>query len=321
MSIQSLRLDEVDDRDETCRISEDLDPPHLETSLREVGQLNPVVLIDGGSARLTIVCGFRRLRALRRLGQSSALARVLPANSLPLPEAFRLALWDNLSHRHLTPLETARVLSTLRHACGLPEDSLLKHYMPALGLDPHLHVLHSYLGLHAVHPRLRAQFIEGRLTLANAQRLATKPAVFQEAYAAVMAGVRLTASLQRQVLDLVEELAARASCPEAEIILRREIAGISADAMLAPHEKGQKIHDVLYRQRFPRISAAEDRFAAATAGLGLPGDIHFHHDRYFESPAIRVEFAAQSAGRFRELVSALEKATRAPGIDTLFQVR
>jgi hypothetical protein len=321
MSIQSLRLDEVDDRDETCRISEDLDPPHLETSLREVGQLNPVVLIDRGSARLTIVCGFRRLRALRRLGQTSAQARVLPAHSLPLPEAFRLALWDNLSHRHLTPLETARVLSTLRHACGLPEDSILKHYMPVLGLDPHLHVLRTYLGLHAVHPKLRAQFSEGRLTLATAERLARKPAAFQEAFAAVTAGVRLTASLQRQVLDLVEEVAARDSCPEVEIILHHEIAGIPADAKMPPHEKGQKIHDFLYRQRFPGISAAEDRFAAAAAGLGLPGDIHFHHDRYFERPAIRVEFAAQSAARFRELVSALERATRAPGIDTLFQVR
>ena len=321
MVVEDVQLDKVNCGDETCRISEDLDPPLLETSLREVGQVNPVVVLDRDSDGMMIVCGFRRLRALRRLGHSSALARILPAGSLPLPEAFRLALWDNLSHRQLSPHEAARALFTLRRTCGVSEDSILRGYMPALGLAPHPRVLRSYLALHALHPRLRSQFSEGRLTLTTVERLASRPAALQAVIAATMAGICLTASLQRQLLDLVDELAARTAHPAEEPLLQREVVEISADAGLAPHEKGQRIHDLLYRQRFPRISAAEDRFATVTATLDLPGDVRVHHDRYFETQAIRVEFEADSAARFRALAAALEKAARSPEIDTLFQIR
>lgn len=320
MIVEDVRLDGVNYGEETCRISEELDPPQLENSLREVGQLNPVVLIRRDSGGMMVVCGFRRLRALLRMGCATALARVLPAGSLPLLEAVRLALWDNLSHRQLNPLETARALFTLRHTCGLPEDAILGSYMPALGLPPYPQILRSYLGLHSLNPQLRSQFGEGRLTLATVEHLSSRPAAYQEVFASAAAGIRLTASLQRQVLQLVDELAKRAGCPEEEVLRQPEVLTILASAGLAPHERGQKMHDFLYRQRFPRISAAEDRFAAARAGILLPGDIHLHHDRYFETPAIRVAFQADSAARFRALAAVLGSAAHSPEIDTLFQI-
>ena len=320
MVVEDARLDSVDYRDETCRVSENLDPPQLENSLREIGQANPVVLVDRNPGCLMIVCGFRRLRALRRLGHSTALARILPADALPLLEAFRLALWENLSHRQLNPLEAARALFTLRHTCGLTEESILRGYMPALGLAAHPHVLHSYLGLHLLHPQLRVQFNEGRLTLATVEHLASRPPTLQEAFAVIMAGIRLTASLQRQMLELVDELAARTACPAEEVLQQPEVIGIATEAGLAPHEKGRKLYDLLYRQRFPRISAAEDRFVAATSEIDLPGDVHVHHDRYFETPAIRVGFQAASAARFRTLAGALDKAARSPELEKLFQI-
>jgi hypothetical protein len=320
MIVEDVRINRIELEDETCRISEDLDPPQLESSLREIGQVNPVVLVDKSSGGLMIVCGFRRLRALRRLGRPSALARILPERDLPLPEAFRLALWENVSHRELSALEAARALFILRYSFGVPEESILESYMPALRLASHPHVLRSYLGLHSLHPQLRAQLNEGRLTLATVEYLASKPSTFQGAFASLMAGIRLTASLQRQVLELVAELAALNECPAEAVLERPEVVGISSDAGLAPQEKGQRLFDLLYRQRFPRISAAEDRFVSAISEIGLPGDFHVRHDRYFETPAVRVEFQAASAERFRVLAGTLDKAARSPGLERLFQI-
>ncbi len=319
MIVEDVPMDRVDFGDETCRISEDLDPPQLENSLREIGQVNPAMLVDRSSGGLRIVCGFRRLRALRRLGRSSALAQILPDLDLPLREALRLALWENASHRDLSPLEAARVLFTLKHTCGLSEESILAGYMPALRLAAHPGVLRRHLNLHSLHPRLRAHFSEGRLTLATVEHLASRTSTLQEAFASIMAGIRLTASLQRQILELVDELAALDDCSAEEVLRQPDVDSISTDDGLAPHEKGQRLYDLLYRRRFPRISAAEDRFMVAASAIGLPGDVQVKHDRYFETPSVRVEFQAASVERFRMLAGALEKAAQSPKLEKIFQ--
>jgi len=107
MIFQEIALEQIGFEDETFRLSEQLDFTPVRDSLREVGQINPVVLLDG-HPQMKIVCGFRRLRALKQLNKSHALARILDSKAVGSRNAFDLALWDNLSHRQLDPLEKAR---------------------------------------------------------------------------------------------------------------------------------------------------------------------------------------------------------------------
>ncbi|NWG14717.1 MAG: ParB/RepB/Spo0J family partition protein [Acidobacteria bacterium] len=319
MNVSEVRLEDVNPDDETCRISEVLDPPQLERSLREIGQLNPVVLCDLGSSGLAIACGFRRHRALQRMGASSVKARMIPrTEGWPL-EAFRLALWDNLAHRQLQPLEIARVLFTLRHTCRLPRILLVRDYLPALGIAPREDVLENLLGLNTLDPGLRTQLSEGRLSFTSACRLAAGPPSRQAAFAAFLSAVRLTASMQRQFLALVEEIAARDGRAEEEVLSHKDLQDTLADAGLSAFQKGERACEILYRRRYPRIAAAEARFASERGKLSLPGDIRLAHDRFFEKSSIRVEFEADSPERFRALASALEKASGSPALYSLFE--
>ena len=113
MTSQVISLDEIDFENERFRISEELDSAAMLDSLREIGQLNPVLLLDTKASGKVIICGFRRLHALRQMGRMSVLCRILEADESDPAGIYRLALWDNLSHRQLDPLEKARVLFTL----------------------------------------------------------------------------------------------------------------------------------------------------------------------------------------------------------------
>jgi len=62
MLIEEISPDAIEPEDETFRISEELDSMPLLESMREFGQLNPLILLEHGPRRL-MVCGFRRLRA------------------------------------------------------------------------------------------------------------------------------------------------------------------------------------------------------------------------------------------------------------------
>jgi len=154
MDFKTIQFEEIDIEDETYRISEELDSASVLDSLKEIGQLNPVLLLDQAPLKI-IVCGFRRIRALRKLNRSQAFARILSIESHDMLQRFRLSLWDNLSHRRLNPLEKARLLHKLRNVCNVSRDILIETYLPLLDLAPHQSVLESYIRLNGIHPALR----------------------------------------------------------------------------------------------------------------------------------------------------------------------
>jgi hypothetical protein len=320
MLIQEIELEGIDLANELFRISEELDYAPLLESLRESGQLNPVVLLERNSQKI-IVCGFRRIHAIRKLGFSRALVRIIPENSIDLCGAFKLALLDNLSHRQLDPLEKSRALFGLRQSFGVPDEVLVRTYLPLLGLNPHESVLRCCVLIHNIHPGLRHCLRDGCLTHTSIETIAEMPYPVQDSISSLMERVRLSASLQRKFLGLLEDLAASTGDPQSAPLNSPEIVQIANDSRLSPFQRGEKIYEHLYRLRNPRISAASDRFNSQKELLRLPGSIRIAARPFFEEPGVHVEFDAPDVERFRELASALGQAAQLPELCELFIVR
>ena len=75
MICQEISIEEIDPANETFRISEEIVSAPLQMSMRVIGQLNPVLLL-GGKRPLAVVCGFRRIHALRQLGEYRLICRI-----------------------------------------------------------------------------------------------------------------------------------------------------------------------------------------------------------------------------------------------------
>jgi hypothetical protein len=319
MIYQEIRLDSVDFGNEVFRISEELDFPPILESMREVGQLNPVILLDA-KPQMAIVCGFRRVRALQRLEISRVLARVLSEKDWDFSAAFKLAFWDNVTHRQLDPFEKARVLINLRQLCGESDEELVRSYLPLLGLAPSRNVLNSFVRLNGVRPALKRCFLEGRLTQSSLDFLSELPASAQASVASTMSRIRLSASLQKKLLSLLDELAGSSGDAWEAPLAAPQILAVSDDAELSPFQKGEKIFEILYRLRNPRLSRATDQFIARKKSLGLPGSIRLNAHPFFEEPGLHVEFDASDVEAFRRQISALHQAADRPELETLFDV-
>lgn len=317
MVIHEISIAEINLEDERFRISEELEPAAVLQSLREIGQLNPVLLIEQ-EARKTILCGFRRVLALRRLGVRRVLARILSGESCDPVDAYLKALWDNLAHRQLDPLEKARFLSNLRSNFHVPDETLRTAYLPILGLKPSESVLSGYLLLHRVQPMLRKCFVEGRLTQASVEALAEMPEAVQTGFALLMDRMRLSASLQRKFLNLLEDLAVATGAEWAAPLRSPDILAISNDPRLSSFQRGEKVYEFLYRVRNPRLSQTMDQFLARKKKLGFPGSVRIAPHPFFEEPGVRVEFNAENFDRFRDLAAALYEAANNPEMKDLF---
>ena len=317
MIFKEIELGNIDLSDETFRMTENLNPQPLLESLREIGQLNPVILTEGRPS--IVVCGFRRLHALKQLGRPRALARITPEDSHA--KLFQLALSDNLSHRQLDPLEKARALFKLKNGFQISEDVLVRIYLPLLGLSPHENVLRSYIRLNEIHHGLRTCLSENRLTFSNMEILAQMPDQAQARISALMEKIRLSASLQKKLFEILKDLAVMGgSLSPGKSLDSPEALAVIEDVRFSPFQKGENLYALLYRNRNPRLSRAEDQFRDKKRLLSLPGSIKVSSDPFFENPGIHVEFEALNAQRFRELAASLQKAAQTEAIEELFKI-
>ena len=319
MILKEIPLEEISFDNEAFRISEALDSASVRDSLHQVGQLNPVILL-AQKPQMAIVCGFRRIHALKQLGMRRAVARIFSDTDHDTTKIFELALWDNLSHRQLDPLEKARVLFKLQNMCDVPGDKLASVYLPILGLAPSRKVLDIYVLLNGIHPELRHCLVEGRLTLSSLEYLAELPTGIQECVASLMNRIRLSASLQKKLLNVLDELASVSGNAFDAPLKGAQVLMILEDAGLSPFQKGEKVYDSLYRLMNPRLSQMVDRFTARKKSLKLPGAIQINAHPFFEDPGFRVEFEASNVDCFRQLAAALHDAAQLPEAEELFKV-
>jgi ParB-like nuclease domain len=318
MMLKQIIIQDIDVSCEDFRISEMLDVPSIVDSIREIGQLSPAILLERGPS-FVIVCGFRRIHALRQFGKSEVWARILSHEEGFALHPFELALRDNLSHRQLDPLEKARVIHKLQTICGIPCDQLIKTYLPLLGLASHQTVLDGYQALHEIHPGLRRSLVEGALTLSSIETLARLSIDEQNSLALLMTRIRLSASLQKKVWGLFEDLSGITGARFDAPLNNKEIQALLGDSILSPFQKGERLCEILYRMRNPRLSLAKERFQAQKSRLGLPGCIRISSHPFFETNDIRVEFDVSSAARFRELASMLQEASQSSELEGLFE--
>lgn len=319
MICREISIQAIDFTHELFRISEEIVSVPLQASIREIGQLNPVLLMEEGKHLYTVVCGFRRLHALRQLHVSQVFARIIEREGRDLPGIFSLSLLDNLSHRELNPLEKARVLFKLRHDFRVSDDVIITNFQPRMGLAPHEKALRTHLMLHASHPGLRQYFKEGRLTLSSLEYLAATKVASQESIASALAGMRMSAGLQKRFFGLLGELAAKNGIEPDFPFRDPEVLAVLKNTGLSPFQRGEKVYEALYRRRYPRVTQAEQRFLERKKSLGLPGSIRITPAPYFEVPDLRVEFNAPDAERFRERAAELFEASRKPELDNLFK--
>src|SRR5262245_42252216 len=129
----------------------------LQRSIARVGVLTPLHLRQpSDQVPLQVVCGSKRLLACHRTGHTSVPALVYGAAELSEPQAFLLALHDNLGCRLLNAIEKARILWRLRQDFHLQPATLMQEFCPLLDLPPRAETLHAYCTLATLEDTLQA---------------------------------------------------------------------------------------------------------------------------------------------------------------------
>jgi len=307
----------IDREDRLTDFSLSAAPEPLVTSIREIGVLNPVVLMDAGN-RYRILCGHRRVSICASLGISAIRARVVDTK-IDARAMLDLNLAENSAHRLFSDIEKSGILACLSDA-GVSGDLIIQKYMPLLGLERSKKLYQDFAAAQSLNPGFRQLLHELNIPLRIFSFLFPWDADSRDAARELFSRLRPGANKWRDLLELTDETARIAGQSPERILRREEIQSILAQAGLPPHEQYDRIVQTLFPWRYPALAALKKKAGELMDRLGLGGQTKIRIQESFETEEIKIEIRCRDQKTLIDQADKLALASRSGAMQELMRL-
>jgi hypothetical protein len=310
----SIQLSEVDWNDDSCLITYGSLPDKLILSIKAVGLIQPPVLQHKKNGLFRIVCGSRRLAVCRRFAIDPLPVRVV-SQTLPHRTCLRMAIYDNIAHRIMNPVEKSLILTKLGEF--LEDPQLIAEYMPLLDVQPNAKLLSRYLNLLNLEKPLLNSLAQGTLHERIAFALAALNQVDRLALFQFFDEFPFSVSVQKEIIETVREIARRDHLSLTQVLESKEIRKLRKARERPLRQRAQQMRQELQITRAPRLTARRERFAKETRELGLPSGVRLVPPPYFEGPRWSLECTFERADELAERLRDAAHLADKPGFQRL----
>ncbi len=289
-----IELDSVDIEFTPFSFSYGFDLEPLINSIKEVGIINPPIL-KREKDKFIIVTGYKRILALKKLGQKRVEGRILEEDSSL--RCLLISLHDNVYTRQLNEVEKAILISKLSHYIS-PED-VIKTYLPLLGLPKRRDTYELYLWISKLEDETKILIASGRMSI-KAAHLMWEWELSEEdigIYTKLMEKLKFSFNEQIQLIEYTQDICRKGNISLAYLI--KEVEEIIENKNLTNHDKVKKIISILRRKNFPMLCEAEDLMNKKICELRLPEDIRIKVPLYFEEP-YKIEISFKEGKELRQ---------------------
>jgi len=295
----SIQLSKIDWNDTSCLITYGPFPHKLLLSIQTVGLIAPPLLQGKKNGLFKIVCGGRRLSACQKIGLDSLICQVLPS-SAEHHRCLRLAIYDNVAHRSLNPVEKSLVLSKMSDYVA--ERQLIEEFMPLLDLEPSITLFNRYLKLHNLERVILDSLAAGKLNERIAFALAKQEQGDRLACFSLFEELPFSVSVQEELVETVEEIGWKENLTLEQVLNSTEVRTLRQPSKRPARQRAQEIRTYLQERCNPRLTARRERFVREARALGLPSGVRLVPPPYFEGPKWILECSFE---RVEELASRL----------------
>ncbi len=318
--IQNIPFERIDLSDETFSVNFMPDLERLQSSIEQVGLIQPVLLWRKGD-RYRIVCGFRRISVVLQSGRSAIEARVISREDGDELGLFSLSLHDNLTTRGLNMVERAIALGKLVHRFGVDPAAVMETFFPLFALEPNEKILKTYLSLAGMDDEVKRYVLREEVSRSNIRMLAAFSSEDRAALLSLFSFLKLGESRLREMLTLIGEITRRDHCRAREIAERPEIRAVLDQGELTPGQRTEKVKKVLTGFRYPAMVRMEEQFLEKEKRLNLPPEVSLHHPPYFEGRGLRMTFQFETLEQYRSLLAVFSALLERKDFEELIEGR
>jgi hypothetical protein len=313
-TLEQIPLTRIDGKDTTFLITfmPDLEP--LMASIQLIGLLEPLILREKTDKTYQIVCGFKRVEALRLLAIAEATAFVYLPSELDNFQALLLTIGHNMTHR-LNLVEKAQTLKKLL-AFGVAEREVIDRYLPLFALQPNVRILRQTTALLSLEMKVLEYLVKEDLSLSTAVCFLDLDQEGQKAILPLLTALRPGENRIKEIISFLHEISLRDGKPIASLLTREDIVELLADLQTPRPQRMEQLRRIIKEMRFPLLTEMEQRFAAYKQSLSLPPQISFHHPPFFEGEEFRIELKFKDFRSFRKLIATLHQIAERENKDT-----
>lgn len=316
---QAVPLEELDSADQTWCTSVGGNIDLLKLSIEKAGQLTPVVLARGDGARLQILHGFRRVRALGEMNADGVLAKVVGDDMDEIKRAFENAFWENLAGRGFNLAEKAVFIRIMSQVFGAADREIADRYLGVLGLPPSQQTVSDLIELSSLPSEWLSWMAQKDIPFGVAGMILGLDPNERDALKSLVVAARPGRNLLRELIPLLKEVSAREGTAFSSIIeeslsilndgQRNPPAGKNADALIS----------YLRRRRYPdqqRLFRAIEKLGNS---LRLPPGIDMEKTGALDPPRLSFTVTADSLSALEERSRALSEASRSVALEDFFR--
>jgi hypothetical protein len=286
-------------------------------SIRKIGLINPPKVAGDQEGKLQIVTGYRRIHALKSLGESKVLCEdvtsILPSPLERLLENF----YENLSVRKFNDIEKAMILQRLQ--CYLSTEEILASFLPLLSLPCHESTLGLYLKLADLEEGYQGAIANQEISMRTVKALfecddASRRVLFEN-----LSILRFNFNQQIKFIDYVNDIAIRDGVSIPEVLSEESFAKILENRQWNNPQKAKAVLEILKIRRYPRLARAQHAIQRKISTLSLPSGAAIHYDPYLEAPNYRLEICFKNGKDLRKLIDQLHSLDELETIPDLWQ--
>ena len=306
---QPVNLNQIDESPGPYCMSYGFDTTPLADSIRRIGLVNPPILVRkgerGGEIEFVVVAGFRRIKALKALGERHIPCRILPPETPPR-KCLLINLYENLTIREFNPVEKGMTLARLLE--WVPAKEVVKTFMPLLDLPSHEETLHVFVQIETEFERQAKDLLaRGDLSTKAAKLLLEMDSAVREGFCRYFFIIKFSKNQQTQFIGFIEDLSHIEDNAISRLLDDPELTDIRHNEQMNNPQKARALIALLRSRRLPHLVKAEKRFKRMVEKLSLPAGYQITPPPFFESPHYRLEISFENGKDLMEKLLILVK--------------
>ena len=298
----------IDSEDQTFHITTETGIDDIVKSIKNVGLINPPILIKKKS-RYTIICGFRRIAACRILGLLNIEAKIPGSNAKKL-DCVKFAITDNSFQRPLNLIEQSKALFMLsgffKDMTNLADEASL------LGLPHNSALIKKIINIYHLPLPIQNCVLSNIISLSMAVELGTFEKNAGITFVKIFNDLKLGMNKQRELITLISEISLREDIPVMKVIQESGFQKILQNDELDRTQKTEKLRFYLKKRRYPSITRAEQKFEELVKELKLGNGMKLIPPKNFEGNTFSIKLHFNNLKNLQDHADTLKKIIQNP---------